>query len=310
MGCSILYQAAFLPSTFPVLHRHSHTMATSDPTEACSRNLQPVTSLYDLVMVEAWNAATNKSRSVTWYFVNADEEVYFGHSSKSSSEITLSEYNSALQRISDQDIYPEALENADLTVAPDSLDAATLFVKRPALKHYEHMGSGVPKAMLDETLVMDQISQRHHPHIVRYYGCRVKRGRITGIVMERLDHTLQQYASTPSFLQLDKAKFFEALQSAVDYLHSLGLAHNDINPDNIMVKEGLPVLIDFGSCRAFGKCLWSLGTPGWCEEMFSTSEKKHDEYSLRKLREWLALDTGKTRQLNNGRGTQGQLPGA
>jgi serine/threonine protein kinase len=74
--------------------------------------------------------------------------------------------------------------------------------------------------------------------------------------------------SMPSFQQLNRAQFVAQLQSAVGYLHSLGLAHNDINPDNIMVKNGLPILIDFGSCQVFGKHLQSLGTPGWCRETF------------------------------------------
>jgi serine/threonine protein kinase len=98
---------------------------------------------------------------------------------------------------------------------------------------------------------------------------------------------LTQYADTPAFEQLDKARFFAALESAIDYLHSLGLAHNDINPGNIMVKDEMPVLIDFGSCQPYGKNLRSLGTKGWYEELFFTSEKKHDVYSLAKLRDWL-----------------------
>jgi serine/threonine protein kinase len=134
---------------------------------------------------------------------------------------------------------------------------------------------------------MEQISKSPHLYIVNYYGCRVKRGRITAILLERLYKTLTQYVSTPNFQQLDKVKFVEALESSVDHLHSLGLAHNDVNPDNIMVKDGMPVLIDFGSSQPFGNHLQSLGTEGWYEELFSTSEKKHDTYSLGKLREWL-----------------------
>lgn len=72
----------------------------------------------------------------------------------------------------------------------------------------------------------------------------------------------------------------------MDHLHSLGLAHNDINPSNIMVKGGVPILIDFGSCQPYGTRLQSLGTSGWYEELLFTSEKKHDTYALGKLREW------------------------
>ena len=37
---------------------------------------------------------------------------------------------------------------------------------------------------------------------------------------------------------------------AIDYVHSQGMLHRDISPDNILVKDnGEPVLIDFGSAR-------------------------------------------------------------
>jgi serine/threonine protein kinase len=195
----------------------------------------------------------------------------------------------ALEHIRDDEIYPEVPTNTQLTIAPESLGDSSAFVKRPGLNCYEtRKGSNyIPRALLDETLVMEQISTSSHKKIVGYYGCRVKRGRITAILVERLDQTPTQYASTPGFQQLDKVKFVEALESAINYLHSLGLAHNAINPDNIMIKDEMPVLIDFGSTQPFGKRLQSLGTEGWYEELFVTSEKKHDTYALGKLREWL-----------------------
>ena len=93
----------------------------------------------------------------------------------------------------------------------------------------------------------------------------------------------------PAFQHLDKAEFIKALQSAVEYIHSLGLAHNDINPDNIMVAEDgtTPILIDFGSCALFGGPLQSLGTEGWYEKLFFTSEKEHDEFALKKMEAWI-----------------------
>jgi serine/threonine protein kinase len=113
----------------------------------------------------------------------------------------------------------------------------------------------------------------------------VHSNRITGLVFERLEYNLDQYVSQPRFSTLDKKRFFAKLKSAVSHVHSLGLAHNDISPYNIMVRETAgaqpePVLIDFGSCAPFG-------TPGWCEEDFDTSEKEHDTYSLRKIEKWL-----------------------
>ncbi|RFU30569.1 hypothetical protein B7463_g5780, partial [Scytalidium lignicola] len=248
-----------------------------------------VASLQDLIIIEAWDSETDTPKYVTFYHVTQDEEVYFGQSFKNKRDMTLAEYNTALEYIKDDEIYPVVPINIQLTIAPENLDNSSVFVKRPGLAWYETMkGSDfIPKEVLNETLIMEQISKSPHPNIVSYYGCRVKRGRITTILLERLDQTLAQYVSTDNFQQLDKTKFIIALESALDHLHSLGLAHNDINPHNIMVKDGMPVIIDFGSCQPFGNSLQSLSSEGWYEELFYTSEKKHDTYSLGKLREWL-----------------------
>lgn len=104
--------------------------------------------------------------------------------------------------------------------------------------------------------------------------------------MNRFNWTLAQYVELSVFQQLDKIKFIEALKSAIASLHSLRLTHNDINPHNIMIKNEMSILIDFGSCRLYEKQLLSHDTPGWTEEIFYTSEK-YDTYALTKLRQWI-----------------------
>ena len=70
----------------------------------------------------------------------------------------------------------------------------------------------------------------------------------------------------------------------------MGIANNDINPDNIMFNRSkAPILIDFRSYQPFGKVLQSFGTPSWYEMVFRTSEKCHEIFSLGMLREWLKL---------------------
>jgi serine/threonine protein kinase len=200
--------------------------------------------------------------------------------------MTAEEYSSALKLVPDDQLYPKVLADIQLTLAPEDLDNDSVYIKRPGLTSYKTMKDTnfIPKALLDETLIMESISKSPHPNIVGYYGCRVRRGHITVIVLEQLKETLTQRASIHSIQELDQDHFLEALESAVDHIHSLRLAQNDINPDNFMTKNGAPVLIDFGSCQPFGNCLQSLVTPGWYEELFVTSEKKHDVYSLKKLR--------------------------
>jgi len=55
-----------------------------------------------------------------------------------------------------------------------------------------------------------------------------------------------------------------------------------------MVGEaGEPILVDFGSCGLWGTRLQSAGSPGRYEKLFNTSERKHDDFSLGKLTEWM-----------------------
>ncbi|KAK0627423.1 kinase-like domain-containing protein [Immersiella caudata] len=181
----------------------------------------------------AYDQGATQSKYVTFYLVTPEDKLYFGQLFKPKKEITLDEYNAALEYVPDSEIYPE----------------------RPGLNSYKSIkGSNfIPKGLLEETIIMEQISKTPHPNIIKYLGCRIRRGRITSIVLERLDQTLMDYIHEPEFAQLDKGKFVDALESAVAYLHKLGLAHNDINPYNIMIKDGgIPILIDFGSCQPFG----------------------------------------------------------
>lgn len=56
----------------------------------------------------------------------------------------------------------------------------------------------------------------------------------------------------------------QAPVSAIERLHSLDFAHNDLHPGNILVDEqGMSILTDFGSTRETGAKLGtSRGTKG------------------------------------------------
>ncbi|KAM0420277.1 hypothetical protein ACHAPT_011938 [Fusarium lateritium] len=242
-------------------------------------------SIDDLILVEFEDPVTNIYQK-TFLWVSEDDNVFFGRAS-TKDQMFLDDYIKALQPIPDADVFPKVPADTAVTIAVDHQGPS--FCKRPGLFQFEPgRNTGTPKLVLDETLIMETLSKNPHPNIIHYQGCRVKRGRITGIVLDRHQTTLEQFATGPGLKDLDLDSFLAAVQSAVDHLHTLGLAHNDINPGNIMMAKGnAPVLIDFGSCQPFGKRLQTFGTPGWFEEDFWTSEKKHDAFSLGKLRQWL-----------------------
>lgn len=140
-----------------------------------------------------------------------------------------------------------------LTKAPDTLPP-NIYIKRPILLLYdvfqEHSVLNlIPKGLLEEAKAMEILSQHSHPNIIHYHGCRVRRGRIVGLVLDRHPNTLTDYLNNKVEI-VDKEPFMQALESAIRHLHSLGWAHNDLNPGNVLVnKAGMPVLVDFGSAR-------------------------------------------------------------
>lgn len=264
--------------------------------ETMSQDSPDVQSLQDLTIYEAWDARTNTPKYATFYHITKDEEVWFGQTYKNKMDMNIGEFRALLQRVPDDEVYPEAPPDTNLTLAPDLLDdlGTPVHIKRPGLNCLESMmGTGyAPRVLLAETLIMEQLSKAPHPNIIHYYGCKTRRGRITCLVLEELECTLTQYVDTPAFQDLDKDKFADEVESAVRYLHALGLAHNDLNPYNIMMKKDnkgqvKAVLIDFGSCQPWGKVLASLGTAGWYDQPFFHSEKEHDDFGLAKLRTWL-----------------------
>ena len=192
----------------------------------------------------------------------------------------MDEINEHLQHVQDDRVYPEK-PLSSIRVA--AFELQNIFIKRP---RFEVCGENDPdwakRVLLHEVSIMERIPP--HPNIITYLGCRINRGRITGIVFELLEKTLYQSPVVPP----NKINaFLSKLQSALDHIHSLGLAHNDISPYNIMVKDGDPILIDFGACAPPGSRVDFAGTPGWCKESFFLSELEHDTFSMNKLRTWL-----------------------
>lgn len=109
-----------------------------------------------------------------------------------------------------------------------------------------------------------------------------------------MNWSLRSYgADWPSeFAQLDKEAFLYGVESAFGFMHSLGLAHNDTNPQTIMAREAedgtsTPVLIDFDFTAPFGTQPILGGTLGFMSKKdpkARVSLRRHDEYSLKRLR--------------------------
>lgn len=247
-------------------------------------SVQDISPLYEAFSMDDDEDGNPIFQYSSFGFVSDEYIAYFGQSKLRKYDLTSKDIRESLQRLPDEDVYPQAPQ--DITTFTDPL-SSDVFLKRPKL-HEDFIGTRLlPKLVLQEAMILEQLLKKPHPNIVRYRGCLIKRGRIVGIILDRYSMTLNQRLENGT-RGFNVQKCMREITSAVYHLHSFGLAHNDLTPMNIMVDErDASILVDFGSCQPFGRKLITAGTPGWIDEDFTHSAEDHDVTALRKLQTWL-----------------------
>ncbi|KAI0550630.1 kinase-like domain-containing protein [Xylaria curta] len=195
-------------------------------------------------------------------------------------EIDIKKLN--IVRIPPEHIWP--LADPKFTQAPEPLPA-TCYHKRPNLLAYQGAEDDhdfLPTTILNEAEACELLRKHPHPNIARYLGCVVRDGRIKGLGFEKYPITLDKILEdgTP----FDKDQCMRGIEAGVQHMHDLGLVHNDLNPANIMIDGGNPVIIDFDSCKPEGEELMKGGTFEWSTDE-THSKRSNDHYSLSKIRE-------------------------
>lgn len=114
-------------------------------------------------------------------------------------ESSLEQLAAALGPVPDAAIFPSwPLPGTDLHKAPEALPA-NVFIKRPSLELYPLLkqlgidGKQLFDSLIAEAQVLEELSQHPHPNLIRYHGCRVVRGHLTGLVIDKYPHDLQNY---------------------------------------------------------------------------------------------------------------------
>ncbi|KAJ5935162.1 hypothetical protein N7466_004709 [Penicillium verhagenii] len=248
---------------------------------------------------EAFDPEVNTFLYTSFSKVEEDDSVFFGQILKRKRFINPQEYTTALRRIPDEEIYPKFTPYGDIHAVYDGKDPlpSNVYLKRPRLFVYDDYKEQdavdiIPALLLEEAHILETLSKNPHPGIIKYYGCRTQRGFITALALERHPSDLKRYIKDKKS-PLDQEKFMVALESAINHLHSLGFAHNDINPANVLLDHAqMPVLVDFNSCKPIGeKLTYSRGTLSWTDEEdeWDTSETRHDFFGMEKIREWLKI---------------------
>ncbi|KAF2220213.1 serine/threonine-protein kinase-like protein [Elsinoe ampelina] len=229
-------------------------------------------------------------------YITHNYEAYFGQCNLRKQQLCSEDISRSLELLSDDDVYPSA--PMDITTITD-LASDGLYLKGPMLNVAFKNTGLLPKLTLNEVRILEVLQSCPHGNIVPYYGCVIRRDRIVCLAFKRLSETLYQRMGVAN-RPFDVDKCMDSVTSVVRHLHSLNLAHNDLNPANIMVDDDDKVyVIDFGSCREVGQQLITAGTRGWIDEDFTTSHPQHDMIALDKIHGWLKQQNSRASNKGN-----------
>ena len=113
----------------------------------------------------------------------------------------------------------------------------------------------------------ETLARFHHPNIVKVLQ-RIQANGTAYLILEYIEGlSLEQWAieATARPSQSDLDSFLTVLLDALEAVHRAQLLHRDIAPRNILLRDGMPVLIDFGSARVLdpSRDMTTILTPGY-----------------------------------------------
>ncbi|CAI6101434.1 unnamed protein product [Clonostachys chloroleuca] len=228
------------------------------------------------------------------FIVEEDGKCYVGYSQnrrKQPTDLSELEDKAEVQR---ENRAPKILSRWTV-VALNSHD----YIKKPSLNDY--LDDSLEARIKSEIEVCEVIRRNPHPGLAVYHGCVDANGRASGLCFQQYKESLKQRVNPGS---LNRHHFIESgrllvtdvmrewpglLRSALQHLHALGFAHNDVTPANIMLDdEDRPVIIDFDSARALGASLEGVKrTYPWYDPNASCVAPENDLLALDEIETWL-----------------------
>lgn len=105
------------------------------------------------------------------------------------------------------------------------------------------------KQALREKALMAKL--KTHPGVVRLMSTFQDEERLYFVMEYCPNGTLDEFLQRYGILSLQQARFFAAeIVSVLEYLHSLGIAHRDLKPNNLLISiSGRLKLTDFGTAK-------------------------------------------------------------
>jgi len=148
------------------------------------------------------------------------------------------------------------------------------------------MRSKIESAFLHEVEILKKFTSQH-AQICQFYNYFTDSGN-QYLVQEWIEGTTleKKLCQQEKLSELETKNILLNLLPTLEYIHSLGIVHNDIKPGNIILRsqDRLPVLIDFGIARKvdqnYGQRV--AGTPGYMslDQAMGKADFNNDFYSL------------------------------
>lgn len=166
--------------------------------------------------------------------------------------------------------------------------SASVFLKGPQFADVA-LGIHPGQRLVKEALIYEEVLSRYpHPALCVYQGCLREGELLKGICLQKHRCDLWNAVTHQTF-SFDPEQVLGDIASGLLHLHSLGLAHNDVKPSNVVLtEEGHAVLIDFESCIPEGEPVMRGGTWDFAPEGgWKTSSRDNDLYGFERIEEWM-----------------------
>ncbi|MBP7073795.1 MAG: protein kinase [Rhabdochlamydiaceae bacterium] len=114
-----------------------------------------------------------------------------------------------------------------------------------------------------EANLQSQLSHRSIPKIYAVHKYTNTQESRVSVYEQKCEQTGETMFLNDELSEFDqKVQFFHEIARGVSYLHFRGLCHNDLKLDNIMIRNGKGMLIDFGlttqaGANPFNSCPWT-----------------------------------------------------
>jgi serine/threonine protein kinase/Flp pilus assembly protein TadD len=133
----------------------------------------------------------------------------------------------------------------------------------------------------------------NHPHILPLFDSGEAQGILFYVMPYVEGETLRERLDRQHQLPIDESLHLSrAIASALDYAHRQNVVHRDVKPENIMLYEGEPMVMDFGIAKAVSAAGSEtltqtgivVGTPAYVSPEQASGEARidgrSDQYSL------------------------------